>query len=289
MSKLKFNKVYIELTNICGLSCSFCPTKELPSQSMTLEFFENILMQLKPYTKEIAYHIFGDPLTLNNLDKYLDLSLKHNFKVHITTTGYYLDKFDLNLFLHPAIKQINFSLNSFNKNDMKKTLEEYLEPMFDLCRLKLDKKIHNFINLRLWNLDTNNSESSFNDEVFKYLENFFNIELSNIDFNDSIRLENQIKLHFDKYFQWPSLNSNHNTNNTCHGLKSHFGILSSGVVVPCCLDSYGSMDLGNLHTKSLEDILTSNRTQNIISNFQKNIAIEELCQKCSFKDKFKQN
>ena len=109
------------------------------------DFFEKILTELKPYTKDIAFHVFGDPLTLSNLESYLDLSLKHNFKVHITTTGYYLRKFDLNLFLHKAIKQINFSLNSYNKNEMNMTLEEYLNPMFQLCDLKLSKKVHNFI------------------------------------------------------------------------------------------------------------------------------------------------
>ena len=95
----KFHKVYIELTNICGLTCDFCPTKETKTSTISLDFFEKILLELKPYIKDIAFHVFGDPLTLSNLQNYLDLSLQHNFKVHITTTGYYLSKFDLNLFL----------------------------------------------------------------------------------------------------------------------------------------------------------------------------------------------
>ena len=131
----KFHKVYIELTNICGLECSFCPTKTTKTNTMTLDFFESIILQLKPYTKDIAFHVFGDPLVLSNLEKYLDISLKHNFKVHITTTGFYLKNFDLNIFLHKAIKQINFSLNSYNKNEMGCELIEYLEPIFKLCDL----------------------------------------------------------------------------------------------------------------------------------------------------------
>ena len=283
----KFHKVYIELTNICGLSCSFCPTKTLQTHTMTLEFFENILIQLKPYTKEITYHIFGDPLTLSNLKDYLDISLKYNFKVNITTTGYFLKNFNSNLFLHDAIKQINFSLNSFNKNDMKLTLEEYLQPMFDICKIKLENKVHNFINFRLWNLDTQNSEQAFNNNIIKELSQNFNIDLSKTDFNTAIRLENQIKLHFDNYFQWPSLDSTHNSNGTCQGLNSHFGILSSGVVVPCCLDSYGTISLGNLHNEKLVNILSSTKTTNIINGFKNNVSIEELCKKCSYKDRFK--
>jgi radical SAM protein with 4Fe4S-binding SPASM domain len=280
-----FNKVYVELTNICGLSCSFCPSIKPPISTMSLEIFENILKQIKSYTKVITYHIFGDPLTLLNLKDYLDLTLKYNLKVEIVTSGYYLNKFDIEIFLHSAIRQINFSLNSFNKNDMNMTLDQYLEPMYNLCDLKLKNKHKSFINFRLWNLNPNKKSYSFNQEVIKNLENKFNISLD-IQENKTIRLENQILLNFDNYFQWPSLESTNDTNGTCYGLKSHFGILSSGDVVPCCLDSNGSIILGNIHTSSIDDILNSKRTQNIINGFKNNLAIEELCKKCTFKHRF---
>jgi len=283
----KFHKVYIELTNICGLSCSFCPTKNTKSQTIDLDLYKNILIQLQPYTKDIAFHVFGDPLTLSNLENYLDIALKYNFRVHITTTGYYLNKFDLNIFLHKAIKQINFSLNSYNKNEMKITLNEYLQPMFDLSDLKLEKKVHNFINFRLWNLDNSNSEDDFNSEVFTLLSKKFNIDLSNIDFDKPIRIENQILIDFDNYFKWPSLNDQERTNGYCHGLSSQIAILSSGVVVPCCLDSFGVINLGNLNEISLKEILYSKKAIDIVEGFKNNIAVEELCQKCTFKNRFK--
>lgn len=282
----KFHKVYIELTNICGLDCSFCPTKETKPTTLELEFFENILIQLKPYTKDIAFHVFGDPLTLSNLEKYLDISLKHEFKVHITTTGFYLKNFDLNIFLHQAIKQINFSLNSYNKNEMKLTLEGYLEPMFKLCDLKLKKKRHHFINFRLWNLDNQNSEIGFNSEVFRLLSKKFQVDLANIDFSKPKRVENQILIDFDNYFKWPNLNDSEISNGNCHGLSAQIAILSNGVVVPCCLDSFGVINLGNLRDKSLKDILFSKKSLDIVEGFKKNIAVEELCQKCTFKNRF---
>lgn len=286
-TQYKFHKVYIELTNICGLECSFCPTKSTQTKTMKLDFFEEILLQLKPYTKDIAFHVFGDPLTLSNLEKYLDLSLKHNFKVHITTTGYYLKKFDLNIFLHKAIKQINFSLNSFNKNEMNCELEDYLEPMFQLCDLKLSKKIHNFINFRLWNLDDRNSEDQFNTDVFQLLSKKFNIDLSNIDFSRSKRLDNQILIDFDKYFKWPDLKDVTSSDGYCHGLSAQIAILANGTIVPCCLDSFGIIDLGNLHKNTLKDILFSQKALDIVNGFQQNIAVEELCKKCTFKNRFK--
>ncbi|MEA3384072.1 MAG: radical SAM/SPASM domain-containing protein [Campylobacterota bacterium] len=285
----KFHKVYIEITNICGLECTFCPTKNIKSNTMDLNFFENIIKQLPKYTKDIAFHIFGDPLTLSNLKDYLDLSLKYNLSVHITTTGYYLNKFDLNLFLHKAIKQINFSLNSYNKNEMNISLNEYIKPMLNLCELKLKNKIHNFINFRLWNIDKQNSEDRFNNKVFSILSKKFNIDLSNINFEKPIRVENQILINFDNYFKWPSLKDTTISNGYCHGLTSQIGILSSGIVVPCCLDSFGVINLGNLKKNSLEDILQSKKSIEIVDGFKNNIAKEELCQKCTFKNRFIKN
>jgi radical SAM protein with 4Fe4S-binding SPASM domain len=282
----KFHKVYVELTNICGLTCDFCPSKNIKNTTLSLSFFEKILLELKPYTKDIAFHVFGDPLTLSNLEKYLDLSLKHNFKVHITTTAYYLKNFDLNIFLHKAIRQINFSLNSYNKNEMKISLEEYLNPIFKLCDLKLEKKIHNFVNFRLWNLDENQSELNFNQKILSLLSQKFNCDLSNIKYDKPIRLENQILLDFDNYFKWPSLQDLETSNGYCHGLSAQIAILSNGTVVPCCLDSFGIINLGNLHESSLKKILFSEKSLSIVEGFQKNIAVEELCQKCTFKNRF---
>ena len=282
----KFHKVYIELTNICGLTCNFCPTKDIKSNTMSLELFDNILSQLQPYTKDIALHVFGDPLTLSNLEQYLDIAYTHNMKVHITTTGYYLNRFDASLFLHKAIKQINFSLNSYNKNEMNMTLEQYLEPIFKLCDLKLERKVHNFINFRLWNIDKQNSEKDFNKKVLDILSKKFNIDLSNIKYTKPIRVENQILIDFDNYFKWPTLKDDHNTNGYCHGLISQLAILANGTVVPCCLDSFGIIDLGNLNNKKLQDILDSKKAINIVDSFKKNIATEDLCKKCHFKDRF---
>ncbi|MEA3513020.1 MAG: radical SAM/SPASM domain-containing protein [Campylobacterota bacterium] len=282
----KFHKVYIELTNICGLRCSFCPTKTTKSQTISLEFFEKIIKQVSLYTNDIALHVFGDPLTLKNLEDYLDILFKYNLKTHITTTGYYLNNFDLNTFLHKSIKQINFSINSYNKNEMDITLDEYLNPIFKLCDLKLRNNINSFINFRLWNIDKQNSEYSFNQMVLDNLSNKFDINLKNISYEKSIRLDKKILIDFDRYFKWPSLDDDVKTDGFCYGLSSQIAILSDGTVVPCCLDSFGCIDLGNLYNTTLEDILKSEKVSSIVEGFKNKIAVEELCQKCTYKNRF---
>ncbi len=85
-------------------------------------------------------------------------------------------------------------------------------------------------------------------------------------------------------FIWPSLNNNiNNIKGTCLGLKTHIGILSDGTIIPCCLDSNGIINLGNIFNEDLIDVLNSIRTKKIIEGFNNNKLCEKLCRKCGFK------
>jgi len=257
---------------------------------MELDFFDTTIEQLKPYTKEIACHVLGDPLTQPNLHNYLDIITKHGLKSILTTSGYFLKKHSYNTLFHPSVKQINISLNSFNKNDNSITLDKYLQPVLELCKNKVEQKKELFINLRIWNLDEIMSERDFNKQLFSKLGKAFNINLELDNFYKqkpkSIRLDKKVLLHFDNYFEWPSLKNENYGDGTCQGLQSHIAILASGKVVPCCLDCDGIIELGDLHKDSLETILSNSRTLNIVNGFRNGKAVEELCQKCSYKKRF---
>ncbi|MBT8348124.1 MAG: radical SAM/SPASM domain-containing protein [Sulfurovum sp.] len=287
---MKFYRIYIELTNVCGLSCSFCPTKELPSKEMDLDFFESIVSHAKVYTNEIACHVVGDPLTQSNLHAYLDIIHKHGLKAMLTTSGYFLKKHSYDTLFHPCVKQINISLNSFNKNDTSITFEQYINPVLALCQAKLEREEDLFINLRVWNLDEMMSERTFNETLFEKLSSTFEtkLNLQNIYENrpKSIRLASKVLVHFDNYFEWPSLNNKNYGDGTCQGLQSHIAILASGKVVPCCLDCDGIIELGDLHEDTLDEILTSKRAVNMLEGFKEGKAVEALCQKCSYKERF---
>ena len=258
---------------------------------MSLEFFESTIKQLKPYTKEIACHVMGDPLTLSNLSDYLDIIHKHKLKALLTTSGYFLKKHSYSTLFHPCVKQINVSLNSFNKNETSLTLQQYMKPILELCTEKVKREKNIFINLRLWNLDEIMSEKEFNSTLFSMLSKEFDtpLEINKIyeERAKSIRLTNKVLLHFDNYFEWPSLKNKNYGHGTCQGLQSHIAILASGKVVPCCLDGDGIIELGDLHKEELKTILLNNRTTNMLNGFKEGQAVEELCQKCSYKDRFK--
>ena len=283
---MKFIRAYVEITNICGLKCSFCPSKVKPNLTMSLDRFSYILEQLKPYTDQIALHVMGDPLVVSNLNEYLDIAKEKDIKVIITTTGYFLDKFDDNILLHDAIRQINFSLNSFNKNDLSKSLDQYLKPLIEFAQKKVEINTNSFINFRLWNIDKQSSEERFNKEVLKYFQEVYNIDLDLKKGKDSLRLDNKVLINFDTYFEWPSLKNKHFSHGYCYGLSKQIAILADGTVVPCCLDAEGVIDLGNIFKNTIKEVLNSKRVQEIINGFKEKKAVEELCQKCSYKVRF---
>lgn len=258
---------------------------------MSLSFFESILVQLQEYTRDIALHVMGDPMVLSNLRDYLDAAHGLGFSVMITTSGFYLDEPRRSMLFHPCIKQVNVSLNSFNKNSVSRSFDAYIENILAFCDEKLHQPREFFINLRLWNLDEAYTEESFNKQLFTLIEKHFTLESGYVrNFisgeRQSLRIASKVLLHFDRYFQWPSLNNEISGNGYCHGLSKQIAVLADGRVVPCCLDGEGVIELGNLHVTNLGKILSSERACSIIAGFKNGNAVEELCQKCSYKERF---
>ncbi|MDT8317427.1 MAG: SPASM domain-containing protein [bacterium] len=250
---------------------------------MSPVFFEKVLAQLRLHTKELALHIMGAPLTLSNLADYLDLTHRYGFAVILTTSGYYLKKTPFDTLFHQAVRQVNISLNSYNKNQLNLSFNTNIDAILTLCAEKLARHAEPFINLRLWNFDDAFSERDLSSMIFKRLESFFNIPLDADELYEqrpkSIRLAPKVLLNLESYFQWPSLKASHNSDGSCYGLKSHIEVLADGTVMPCCLDGDGVIALGNLHDSPLNDILSSPQAK----------AVEELCRRCSYKDRFSFN
>ncbi|MFV0481877.1 MAG: radical SAM/SPASM domain-containing protein [Campylobacteraceae bacterium] len=283
---MSFYKVYIEITNVCGLNCSFCPTKSAKPFFMDLTLFENILKEIEKKTDKIALHVMGDPLLNKNLRAYLDLAKTYNLKVELVTSGFYMKKHSNEVLFHEAISQLNISLNSFNKNSTKLTLDEYLAPIFSLLLHKKEHQTKLFINLRLWNLHINDSSDDFNEKIFKKIEDFFGVTLkkSEIKSKGNIRVFERVLVHFEEYFNWPSLQNPIYPNSACLGANKQLAFLVDGSVVPCCLDYEAKAKLGNIKEDNLQKILEN--SSKIVQGLKIGIPTEELCKRCSYRLRF---
>ncbi|MCB2294626.1 radical SAM protein [Clostridium algoriphilum] len=288
----KFKKFYIEITNVCNLSCSFCPQTCRAPEFMSIETFIKILDQIKPYTDYIYFHVKGEPLLHPKLDEFLNLSYKKGFKVNITTNGTLISKVKDKLILAPSLRQINFSLHSFDGNECSSNKYEYINNIISYVKESIDKT-DTLFSLRLWNLDKDNItnlKTKKNCDLLFEIENAFNLSYKieeEIIPGRGIKICDKVYLNQDYEFQWPDLNAIEDISpGFCYGLRNQVAILVDGSVVPCCLDGDGIINLGNIHGTNFSEIIESQRASDIFNGFSRREAVEELCRKCGYRKKF---
>jgi len=273
-----FKKVYIEITNICNLRCNFCPDTNRPKIYMSSKNFEEVIKKIQNYTKLVCLHVKGEPLIHNELTEILNILEKYKLKANITTNGTLIkDKIDI-LKSSNSIRQINFSLHSFEQNEnIKRT---YLEDIFESA----DELKNIIISFRLWNLK-NIEENDKNSTIINSIENYYNIKnlRKNLKHNEFIKIKENVFINQDIEFTWPDINKeNIIERGRCLALKDQIAILADGTVIPCCLDNNGDIPLGNIFTQTLEDILKSDKAIEIKKNFENKIITCKLCKTCGF-------
>ena len=286
-----FKKVYIEITSVCNLACSFCPPTARAKGLIKVEQFNKILDEIRPHTKYIYLHVKGEPLLHPRIDQLLDAAHAKGFKVNITTNGTLIKKNREKILGKPALRQINFSLHSFDGHEGSENREKYLEDILDFVR---DSREYNtIISYRLWNLQQDHVSdvaARRNRETLEILENEYNLDYrieEKVEPGKGVKIAPHVYLNQDHEFRWPSLlEPEDEGKGFCHALRSQAAILVDGTVVPCCLDGEGVINLGNVHEKSFSEIVEGERANKIVAGFSRREAVEELCRKCGYSQKF---
>lgn len=288
----KFKKVYIEITNVCNLSCSFCPKTGRDKEFLSIERFKKILEEVKPYTKYIYFHLMGEPLLNRNLEKFLEISYNEGFKVNLTTNGTLIPKVKEVLLNAKALRQINISLHSFEANNNNILFTDYFNNVFDFVK-EANENTDIICAMRLWNMDSSTlkGQNDLNNDILAEMGRILGYEgnLSEIlERDNKVKIKDRMYLNGAEKFQWPAMNIEPlGDSGFCHGLRDHFGILVDGTVVPCCLDGEGNIPLGNIYEKPLKEILEGERARSIYDGFSARKRVEELCKRCGYSEKFK--
>ena len=275
--KKTFKKIYIEITNCCNLSCSFCSKTSKPKRTMTIEEFKNIISKIKSHTDYIYLHVKGEPLLHKDLKEFLKIAEENDLKVNLTTNGTLFSQRVDDLKNSKALKKVNLSLHSENN------YPNYFENIFQSVD-KLPKDIT--VIYRLWTLSNSTLDKKFTAIVEK-LKDYYNLSPQIVDKlykEQNVKISSNIYVDKDNEFIWPTV-TEEKSNGYCHALKTHLGILVDGTVVPCCLDASGIINLGSIYTDTLENIMTTERYRKLKKSFQDHKPSEALCASCTYKNK----
>lgn len=274
-------KAFLETTNACNLSCSFCHGTKREIKYITEEEFTRAAKQIRPYADYLYFHLMGEPLLHPKLSLFLEIAKSLGFKVILTTNGTLLGKCQDILLSENAPFKVSISLHSFEVNKIGIPLSEYLAMCFEFCKKGAENGI--ICVMRLWNRGAENN--TLNSEIISEMHKFF-------DKNDSTewkeiysgyKICDKIFLEWGEKFDWPDIDGEVvSESHSCYGLRDQFGILSDGTVVPCCLDADGSINLGNIFETPLSEILSSDRAVALRDSFIKKEIKEGLCKRCGY-------
>ena len=280
-----YSRAYVEITNVCNMNCSFCHGTSREPRLMSLGEFARVTANLKGITEYLYFHLLGEPLSHPLLPIFIEHAARCGFKVARTTNGTLLKEKGEQLLLTKPYK-INISLHSFERESREAHLA-YVNSCLDFADRASESGI--LVVLRLWNLSKDgveNGSSQSNDAVIEALRaKFGEFESGSAR---GFRIKDKLHIEYGERFEWPDMSAKDNGERVfCYGLRDHFGILSDGSVVPCCLDADGKMTLGNIFESDIRDILKCDRAAAIRDGFDKKHAAESLCRHCGYATRFK--
>lgn len=269
-----YSRVYVEITNICNRSCSFCHGHSRVPGRMSRENFARILEQLAGKTKYLYYHLMGEPLTHPELPLFLGMAAERGFRSVITTNGTLLGSRGTEL-IGAKPHKVSISLHSF-EGEADAAFERYLEETAAFAEAAVADGI--IVVFRLWN---RGHDGGKNQRILDFFRQ--RIPGAWAENTRGYRIRDRLFLEWGDRFQWPDREApEQGTEVFCYGLQDHFGILQDGSVVPCCLDSDGAIPLGNIFETELADILASPRAAAIAEGFRCRKATEALCRHCGY-------
>lgn len=273
-----YSRVYVEITNICNLRCSFCHGHNRAPRRMSEQEFSCVLDRLEGVTNHVYYHLMGEPLLHPELPNFIRLANARGFRSVITTNGTLLDRVGSELIAAKPHK-VSISLHS-SEGESDEAHACYMQKVIDFADVASRAGI--IVVLRMWNRGFDGGK---NEEIFARLQESFEGEWA--ENTRGVRIRDKLHVEWGDRFAWPDKEIPSLGDEVfCYGLKDHFGILCDGTVVPCCLDSDGVIALGNVFEQPISEILSSPRAKAMVEGFATRHATEELCRRCGYARRF---
>ena len=203
------NSVYIEITNVCNLHCSFCPCGKEPASRtfMDSKLFEDCIAGAQEIgATSVYFHVLGEPTLHPGFAHYVKKLELTPLKLTLTTNGTTIERTGHQILASPSVRQVNFSTHAYAELP-RETAERYLQNVLDFCSLAIVERPDLYINLRLWNVGAEEA-SSWNNYMLKRIHETFGVDVTPGHFcsrHKSFNITGRLYLHEDTRFEWPSL------------------------------------------------------------------------------------
>lgn len=268
-------RCYLEITNRCNLNCLFCPKTSRKAHQLSYEEFQSLTDKLKGKVKFLYFHLMGEPFLHPLLPQFISLAREKGFIPILTTNGTLLKDAEAVLKARPHKVQISLQAHEGNAGGNP---EAYISQVMHFALRAAQEGI--IIVLRLWN--EGSSHNTQNEQIRQLLA--IHVPAPWTLRPDGWKLAENVYLEADATFEWPDRDRAPygESEAFCHALRNQIGILVDGTVVPCCLDSQGAINLGNLHHHTLDEILQSPRARRLYESFTHHRTCEPLCKTCGY-------
>lgn len=262
----------IQTIDKCNLRCEFCPNRyrAQSGQIMEDEVFEKILIESKPYMAEdsqIVFHLENEPLLDKKIFERIKLARDYfpgqGTELFMSSNGVLAEKHKDQIISHLNIYN-NMQYGENHKKFNKFTKSEITKEKFDRV-VEANKEIVETMNHI--NETTTQKKAAKRDIVSFTPKPGINCH-SRAGFLDGWKIKTKTKRLGCKK-QEPDI---------------YFNFLSNGDMILCCMDYIRESVLGNIKYKTLEEIFSTKKAQNIIKRARGEVDSEEnfICRRCRY-------
>ena len=222
------NSVYVEITDVCNLNCSFCPCGKRilsasPDSASRREFmdsalFERCIAEVSTVAESVYFHVLGEPTLHPGFGLYLKKLERTPLKLNLPTNGTTISRVGKLILASPAVRQVNFSTHAYAELPREQALS-HLQDVLDFCKMANAVRPDLYVNLRLWNVG-DAASNSWNEAMLAEVNGAFRepsgspsgssesgpqISLTHFcSRHKSFNVTGRIYLHQDSRFEWPA-------------------------------------------------------------------------------------